>query len=77
MGIDIEESIDLGLDDYFYGDGLSVVEWAEKVMKIMPRNRLLIKIDYTGDTERKLYLDPSGERYCKLSEQILKGYTRK
>ena len=68
---DIEESIDLGLDDYFYGDGVSVVEWAEKAISIMPRNRLLIRIDYLSDTERRLILEPSGERYPELSRQIL------
>jgi len=71
---DIAESIDLGLDDYFYGDGLSVVEWAEKAMKIMPRKHLLVRIDYIGDTERRLFLEPSGERYFELSKQILNSY---
>lgn len=71
----IEESMDLGLDDYLYGDGISVLEWAEKAISIMPRNRLLIRIDYIGDTERRLRLEPSGERYLKLAEQITNLYT--
>jgi tRNA threonylcarbamoyladenosine biosynthesis protein TsaE len=71
---DIEESMDLGLDDYLYGDGLSVVEWAEKAISIMPRNRLLIRIDYIGDTERRLLFEPSGERYLNLSKQITSLY---
>ena len=71
----IEESMDLGLDDYFYGDGLSVVEWAEKAISIMPRNRLLIRISYSSDTERRLLLEPSGDRYIELVEKIIKGYT--
>ena len=72
---DIEESIDLGLDDYFYGGGLSVVEWAEKAISIMPRNRLLIRIEYISDTGRSLLLDPSGEHYPELAQNIIKGYT--
>jgi tRNA threonylcarbamoyladenosine biosynthesis protein TsaE len=72
---DIEESIDLGLDDYFCGDGVSVVEWAEKAISIMPRNRLLIRIDYIDDTKRRLLLEPSGERYRELAGQILSSYT--
>ena len=72
---DIEESIDLGLDDYFYGEGLSVVEWAEKAISIMPRNRLLIRIDYISDTGRTLLLEPSGERYQELSRQLLSSFT--
>jgi tRNA threonylcarbamoyladenosine biosynthesis protein TsaE len=72
---DIEESMDLGLDDYFYDDGLSVVEWAEKAISIMPRRHLLIRIDYINDTERRLLLEPSGERYLELAQKIIKGYT--
>ena len=71
----IEESMDLGLDDYFYGDGLSVVEWAEKAISIMPRRHLMIKINYINDTGRRLLLEPSGERYFELAENIIKGYT--
>lgn len=71
----IEESMDLGLDDYFYGDGLSVVEWAEKAIAIMPRRHLMIRIDYINDMERRLLLEPSGERYLELAQNMIKGYT--
>ena len=66
----IEESMDLGLDDYLYGDGICVLEWAEKAISIMPRNHLMIRIDYISDTERRLFLEPSGERYLELARQI-------
>ncbi len=33
----IEESMDLGLDDYLYGRGVCVVEWAEKALSLMPQ----------------------------------------
>ena len=40
----IEESLDLGLDDYLYGRGICVVEWAGKALSILPTEHLLIKI---------------------------------
>ena len=64
----LEETQDLGLDDYFYGEGVSVVEWAEKAMGLMPSESMLVEIEYLSDTERKLRLKPKGKRY----EQILK-----
>ncbi len=72
----IEESLDLGLDDYLYGEGVCVVEWAEKVLSILPRKHLLIKIDYLSDMERSLRLEPSGERYVELVERIIKRYIK-
>ncbi|MFH1381661.1 MAG: tRNA (adenosine(37)-N6)-threonylcarbamoyltransferase complex ATPase subunit type 1 TsaE [Chloroflexota bacterium] len=66
----IEETMDLGLDDYFYGQGVSVVEWAEKALSILPPERLLIKIDYVADTERRFHLEPSGQRYMEIISQL-------
>ncbi len=66
----LEETEDLGLDDYFYGDGVSVVEWAEKAMGLMPPERILVQIDYVSDTERKMKLKPQGKRYEHLVQQL-------
>ena len=66
----IEESLELGLDDYLYGQGVCVVEWAEKALSILPKNYLLIKISYLSDTGRSFQMEPSGERYLKLVKQL-------
>jgi tRNA threonylcarbamoyladenosine biosynthesis protein TsaE len=69
----IEESMDLGLDDYLYGPGVCVVEWAEKALSLMPQERLLIRMDYLSDTERRLCLEASGRRYSKIVSQVKKS----
>jgi tRNA threonylcarbamoyladenosine biosynthesis protein TsaE len=66
----IEEVSDLGLDDYLYGNGLCVIEWAEKGLSVLPSEHLLIKIEYSGDTERSFKLIPRGKRYEKFLAQI-------
>ena len=66
----IEEIEELGLDDYLYGNGVCVVEWAEKGLTALPKEHLLIQIDYLSDTERSFYLKPSGQRYRKLATQL-------
>jgi len=62
----IEEVVDLGLDEYFYGNGVCVVEWAEKGMAVLPKENLLIGLTYVSDTERSLSLEPKGEHYSQL-----------
>jgi len=62
----IEEVADLGLDDYFYGRGVCVIEWAEKGLAILPDKNLQVQIDYINDTGRRLRLTPSGKRYEDL-----------
>ncbi|MFH1032266.1 MAG: tRNA (adenosine(37)-N6)-threonylcarbamoyltransferase complex ATPase subunit type 1 TsaE [Chloroflexota bacterium] len=66
----IEETMDLGLDEYFYGRGVSVVEWAEKAMSILPKEHLFIKIDFLGDTERRIEFKPSGKRYREMMREL-------
>ncbi len=66
----LQELADLGLDDYFYGNGLCVVEWAEKAMELLPREYLDVKIFYTSETERRLVLEANGERYNELLNRL-------
>ena len=66
----IEESMELGLDDYLYGRGVCVVEWAEKALSILPTEHLLIKISYLSDTGRSFRIEPSGQRYLEIVEQL-------
>lgn len=62
----IDEIADLGLDDYLYSDGVCVIEWAEKGLSLLPREHLMIKIDYLGDTERQLIFKPGSQRYREM-----------
>lgn len=68
----IEEIADLGLEEYFYGKGVCVVEWAEKGPEIVPQESLLISLHYisTSETERSIHLKPRGERYRELTKQL-------
>ena len=70
----IEEIADLGLEEYFYGDGVCVVEWAEKGLQVVPRDNLLITIHYipASETGRSICLEPQGERYYELLGQLKK-----
>ena len=66
----LEEIAELGLDDYLYGNGVCVVEWAEKGLSLLPQEHLLIEISYLSDTERSLKLKPSGKRYRQIVAQL-------
>lgn len=65
----IEEITELGLEDYIFGDGVVVVEWAEKAWGIYPEEHLLINIEHVSDMERRFLFSPKGRRY----EEIVKG----
>jgi tRNA threonylcarbamoyladenosine biosynthesis protein TsaE len=73
--ISLEEAGDLGLDEYFYGEGVTLVEWAELIAELLPKDRLAVRIEYRGERERTFFLVPYGDPYgqwCRtLKEQGL------
>lgn len=41
---DIEEMDEIGYEDYFYGNGVCLIEWSELIEELLPKNRTLICI---------------------------------
>ncbi len=66
------EMADLGGEEYFYGSGVTLVEWAERVAEILPPERLEIRMEIVPGEEnaRKITLLPRGERYRRLVEEL-------
>ncbi len=62
----VEEVAQLGLDDYLYGDGVCVVEWADKGSSVLPEEHLLIELQVVSPLKRKLSFMPKGTRYMKM-----------
>lgn len=59
------EADELGLDDYFYGEGVTLVEWASLIEPLLPPERLTIYIETTAPTGRRFRLQASGARYLE------------
>lgn len=64
---------DLGLEEYFYGEGVTVIEWASLISEQLPKERLAIEIYREGDYERKIVFHPYGKRYRLICEELLNG----
>ena len=63
---------DLGLDEYFDGDGVSVVEWSQFIADLLPTTYLRIAIsrDTDADDQRVITFKPIGEHYQRLVDQL-------
>ena len=61
---------ELGLDGYFDGSGVTVVEWPSMIEEQLPQQRLGIVIDYVGEVERTFNFFPLGEHYIKICEEL-------
>lgn len=66
-----DESEDMGFEEYFEGEGVTVVEWAHLIEEQLPKERLAIHLYRLSDVERKIVFHPVGERYVSLCKEIL------
>ena len=68
----IDEIADSGLEEYLYGKGICVIEWAEKGLPILPQENLLITLNYVphAETERTFRFTPKGKRYLELIKRL-------
>lgn len=52
---DPDDLFELGYEDYFYGDGVTVVEWADKIKDLMPKETLWVHLDYGTTEDGRVY----------------------
>ncbi len=63
---DEDEFLQLGPQEYFDSAGWSFIEWADRVENCLPADRLEIRIEPVGATERRVTITASGKRYASV-----------
>jgi tRNA threonylcarbamoyladenosine biosynthesis protein TsaE len=67
---DDDEFLALGPEEYFSSQGLSFVEWADRVESCLPRERLDIHIEVVSPTARRFEIAAHGDRYQAVVDQL-------
>jgi tRNA threonylcarbamoyladenosine biosynthesis protein TsaE len=62
---------DLGASEFLEGEGISIVEWADRVREHLPEDRLEIALEATGETARRATLTATGPRHVTLLENLV------
>jgi len=68
---DIDEITAIGFDEYIFSNGISIIEWANYIEDLIPKEALWIKIEKISDTElnkRKISFQFLDERYNYVKE---------
>lgn len=69
----LQDFLDLGVAEYFAGEGVCVIEWADKVTAAFPPEHLWIRLEVIGEGERRLSLSARGEKYERLVATLTTG----
>ena len=62
----VHEISSIGYEEFLYGDGVAVIEWAERLGELAPREYLRIELAHKAESERSIKLSAVGERYCQI-----------
>jgi tRNA threonylcarbamoyladenosine biosynthesis protein TsaE len=66
---------ELGFEEYFSGQGVTVIEWPGLIVEELPDELLWIEIRVIGSEEREISLSPRGIRYEQLCKEIVNEYS--
>lgn len=69
---DIDEFRELGVEELFTSDAITIIEWAERVADALPDEFLEVAIEVTGQTSRRFIVRATGARH----EPIIAALTR-
>ncbi len=65
-----DDIAELGFEEYFYGDGVCIVEWSERLTGLMHPDVLTILFDYCGEERRVITITSSGEKSDALLARL-------
>jgi len=68
--LNAEEILELGYEEYFYGKGLAVIEWAEKIEQLLPKEHLKIDIKFKDRYQRTISFISQGDRFNNFLEEL-------
>jgi tRNA threonylcarbamoyladenosine biosynthesis protein TsaE len=68
---------ELGFEEFFYGEGVCIIEWSERLAELLPPDLLTVLFEYLGDDQRKITMTSSGQKSDALLTQLLVDFQNK
>ncbi len=65
-----DDIVELGFEEFFYGDGVCVVEWSERLTELLPLDVLSLEFEYAGEDIRLITITSSGQTSDSVLEQL-------
>ncbi|ODS31895.1 MAG: hypothetical protein SCARUB_02975 [Candidatus Scalindua rubra] len=65
-----DEMYDIDCVDFFWGNGISIIEWADKVIECLPDEYIEITIKVVNQTSRDIHVSCKGKRYKGFMKEL-------
>jgi tRNA threonylcarbamoyladenosine biosynthesis protein TsaE len=68
----IQGWLEIGIDEYFYGNGISLVEWADRIEELLPDDAIKIQIEHDMEhmNHRKFQINSSDAIESQIKEKL-------
>ncbi|MBU1125788.1 MAG: tRNA (adenosine(37)-N6)-threonylcarbamoyltransferase complex ATPase subunit type 1 TsaE [Candidatus Omnitrophica bacterium] len=66
----IQEVMDLGYEEYLYGKGITVIEWADRLGNLLPTQYFKIELMHRGNSQRALCFSACGHAYERILSDL-------
>ena len=66
----VNEALAFGLDEYFEGNGVCLIEWAGRIQAILPQERLWITLSHLDPNKRGIMIAATGARHGELLQSF-------
>lgn len=66
----IRDILGIGYEEYLFGDGITVIEWADRLGSLMPAEFLKIDLKLLNNSKRQIKFTAFGRRYKELVKKI-------
>lgn len=67
-----DDIAELGFEEFFYADGICIVEWSERLNELLPTDRLTLEFDYREGEQRSITISASGPGSARVLDQLSK-----
>ena len=69
---DVSAGLDMGIMDYLARAerGVAIIEWADKVLPLLPDDRLMVQFNVLSPRKRQLELTASGRRFRRIIREL-------
>ena len=64
---------DLGYEEFFFGKGVTVIEWAEKIQDIIPEKSLSVTLAYLDQNQRSIDMKGQPDQITRISNVLKEG----
>lgn len=70
-----DDVLSMGLDEYFYLGGVTVIEWFQKAFDIIPQDHLLLELEFVSEQSRKIRFSSDSGDWKKRIELLMVSFS--